>query len=99
MVVELAFGHHDKGGAIQAFMSEKPFAGRQPVFAGDDVTDEDGLRRVGQLGGIGIKIGPGPSSAAFRLASPRQLWAWLLAVEQGWSTTKAGAPALEQATG
>lgn len=98
MVVELAYGHHDKGGAIQAFLAEKPFVGRLPIFAGDDVTDEDGLRRVSDLGGIGIKIGPGASSAACRLAGPRQLWAWLLALEERWSSaSRDSAPPFEQA--
>lgn len=46
----------DKGGAVVALMQRPPFAGRLPVFIGDDVTDEDGMRAARQLGGIGLKV-------------------------------------------
>jgi trehalose 6-phosphate phosphatase len=45
MVYELKPAGVDKGSAIAEFMSEAPFAGRVPVFLGDDVTDETGFWR------------------------------------------------------
>jgi len=42
-VVELRPAGTDKGEAIRAFMEEAPFAGRTPVFIGDDVSDEHGF--------------------------------------------------------
>ncbi len=67
----------NKGVAIDAFMHEAPFAGRVPVFAGDDTTDETGFGIVQPLGGVAIKVGAGPSQALHRLDSPRELFEWL----------------------
>lgn len=63
-VFELKPSGHDKGTAISTFMDESPFRGRQPVFVGDDVTDEDGFRAVNQLGGLSIRVGPIDGSCA-----------------------------------
>ncbi|AQR69344.1 trehalose-phosphatase [Janthinobacterium sp. LM6] len=79
MVLEAKPSATDKGGAIAAFLRETPFAGRRPVFAGDDTTDEAGFAFVQQAGGQGIKVGNGPSAATLHLASPRALRAALLA--------------------
>lgn len=76
-VVEVKSVAVNKGEAIVAFLQEAPFRGRVPVFAGDDVTDEAGFRRVQQLGGIGIKVGDGPSCATHRMADPHALRQWL----------------------
>jgi trehalose 6-phosphate phosphatase len=46
----------DKGGAVAALMRRAPFAGRLPVFIGDDVTDEDGMRESRKLGGAGYRV-------------------------------------------
>jgi len=76
-VVEVKSVAVNKGEAIAAFLQEAPFQGRVPVFAGDDVTDEAGFRRVQQLGGIGIKVGDGASCASYRMADPHSLRQWL----------------------
>ena len=46
----------DKGGAVAALMRRAPFAGRRPIFIGDDVTDEDGMRECRKLGGAGYRV-------------------------------------------
>lgn len=73
MVAEAKPGGASKGVAIDAFMHEAPFAGRQPVFFGDDFTDEVGFTVVQRLGGMGVKIGMGPSAAWHRVESPAAL--------------------------
>jgi trehalose 6-phosphate phosphatase len=87
MVFELKPPGCDKGQAIAAFMREAPFAGRQPVFAGDDVTDEAGFAIVNQMGGITIRIGddarPTAAIHGHQDVEARQRWlALLLAPEQ-----------------
>ena len=78
MVFELAPRGHDKGKAIAAMMNRKPFAGRRPVFVGDDVTDEDGFRTVNAMGGVSVRVGEdSDSAAAYSLGSVADLRHWL----------------------
>lgn len=72
MVLEAKPSGATKGAAIEDFMHEPPFAGRAPLFVGDDVTDEVGFASVQRLGGLGVKIGEGASVAWQRIATPQQ---------------------------
>lgn len=78
MVFELRPRNVSKGRAISLLMQTPPFAGRTPLFAGDDLTDEAGFADVNAHGGITIKIGEGETCARHRLPSPEALTAWLL---------------------
>ncbi|CRL45230.1 Trehalose-6-phosphate phosphatase [Sodalis glossinidius str. 'morsitans'] len=77
-VVELKPACVDKGAAIAAFMQEAPFAGRTPLFIGDDLTDEAGFKQVNVLRGITIKVGPGNSVARYHLDDVDQVHQWIL---------------------
>jgi trehalose 6-phosphate phosphatase len=78
MVVEVTPAAANKGSAIRTFMAMPPFAGRKPVFVGDDVTDEDGFVVVNELGGISVRIGNSPDSAArWHFSSTAELREWL----------------------
>lgn len=54
----------DKGTALAALMRGARFAGRQPLFIGDDVTDEDGIAVALALGGVGLRVAPTFGDAA-----------------------------------
>jgi trehalose 6-phosphate phosphatase len=67
-----------KGVAINALMAVPSFAGRNPIFFGDDRTDEDGFAAVNAMGGRSVLVGPARESLApERLDTPRDLRAWL----------------------
>lgn len=66
----------DKGYAVSLLMETAPFAGRKPVFVGDDVTDEDGMAAVHRMGGAFFRIPADfPTPAVFR--------AWLASLVAG----------------
>mgnify|MGYP001546845203 CR=1 FL=1 len=78
-VVELKPAGSDKGYTIRRLMDSSPFKGRMPVFVGDDLTDESGFRVVNEMGGYSIKVGPGPTSARYRMRGVTQVREWLIA--------------------
>jgi trehalose 6-phosphate phosphatase len=66
-VVELAVVETSKGVALQRLRAElEPDA---VLYAGDDVTDETAFA-VLAAGDVGVKVGPGDTRAAYRLAGP-----------------------------
>ena len=72
MVVEVKPAGVSKGRAIEDFMHEAPFSGRDPVFVGDDETDEAGFVMVQSHGGTGVKVGAGASVAQWRCDDAQQ---------------------------
>ncbi len=56
MAWEVRPGGMDKGSAVAAIMALPHFAGRLPVFIGDDVTDEDGMAVARSMGGAGLLV-------------------------------------------
>ena len=93
-VVELKPAGRDKGMAIREFMDEAPFAGRRPVFIGDDITDEHGFEVVNAYGGLSIKVGSGQTLAHRQLANVTAVRAWLAQDTADVPTHRAGAEIL-----
>lgn len=75
-VLEIKPAHTSKASAVEAFMNEPPFAGRRPVYIGDDVTDFDGFSAVRRNGGFDIAVGD-RVSARWALANPHAVRDWL----------------------
>ena len=77
MVVEVKPVAAHKGLALRALMAREPFAGRRPVMIGDDTTDEDAIAAARALGGVGVKVGTGPSAATLRVPDPAAVRTWI----------------------
>lgn len=83
MVFELLPAKSGKGQAIETYMEQPPWRGRMPVFAGDDVTDEDGFEAVNALGGVSVRVGDLDATAAhYHLESVGALRRWLERLEE-----------------
>lgn len=68
-----------KDAAVARWMDRVPFAGRRPVYLGDDTTDEGALAFVRDAGGIAIKVGDGETSADYLIAQEE-----VLPLLEGW---------------
>ncbi|MDP2132700.1 MAG: trehalose-phosphatase [Sulfuritalea sp.] len=82
-VIEIKPAGIDKGTAVAEYLAESPFRGRHPVFIGDDLNDEHGFAEVNRMGGLSIKVGPGPSCAGFRLSGVAAVRSWLTEALKG----------------
>ncbi|NKC29469.1 trehalose-phosphatase [Falsiroseomonas selenitidurans] len=71
-----------KATAVTSLMAHPPFAGRVPVFVGDDVTDEAGMQAAREAGGIGLRL-----QDAF--GTPGDFRAWLAALEARYAQGRA----------
>jgi trehalose 6-phosphate phosphatase len=89
-VLEIKPRGASKARAIGEFMREPPFAGRRPVFVGDDVTDEDGFCEVRRHGGVAVVVdGREGTQAQYRLADVAAVGDWL----SGWLAGREGGSA------
>lgn len=55
-VLEVKRSGFDKARAIRILMASDPFAGRRPIFIGDDVTDRVALDAVAAAGGVALSV-------------------------------------------
>ena len=72
-VAEILPAHASKGGIIDYFLHQPPFAERTAVFIGDDLTDELGFATVNGRDGVSIRVGKGPTIAQRRIETPAEL--------------------------
>ena len=69
-VGEIVPAQATKAHAIRAFLEHAPYAGRRPVFFGDDRTDEIAFASVEEDGGVAVRVGDGETVASRRLPDP-----------------------------
>jgi trehalose 6-phosphate phosphatase len=84
-VIEIKPRGFDKGSGLQELMAYPPFAGRKPVFVGDDVTDEAAFAMLPRFSGIGVSVGGIVPGASFNFDGPKDVRLWLqnLSIDTG----------------
>jgi trehalose 6-phosphate phosphatase len=81
LVIEFKPVGMDKGRAVVELLGSPPFAGRLPVYLGDDLTDEHAFASIQKKHGIGVLIGSARSTqASFSLPGPAAVEVWLARV-------------------
>ncbi len=96
MVVEVKLGARTKADAVFDFMAEAPFNGRTPIYAGDDLTDEDAFRAVADLHGTSITVGRDTNAADYRAADTASFLDWLTALAAHLDQQSTGSTGKEQ---
>jgi trehalose 6-phosphate phosphatase len=76
-VLEIKPAGFDKGAAIRELMQHEPFAGRRPIFIGDDVTDESAFAVMPEFDGMGFSVGRRASGTAYCFPAPSDVRRWL----------------------
>jgi trehalose 6-phosphate phosphatase len=76
-VVEIKSAGFHKGAAIRQLMQHRPFAGRRPIFIGDDTTDESAFAVMPEFNGLGFSVGRKIRGTAHCFAAPSDVRHWL----------------------
>ncbi|HEX4409657.1 MAG TPA: trehalose-phosphatase [Xanthobacteraceae bacterium] len=76
-VVEIKATGINKAVAVRELMKHAPFHGRNPIFIGDDTTDEPVFGIVSQFGGLGFSVGRIAPDVNGHFDKPESVRAWL----------------------
>jgi trehalose 6-phosphate phosphatase len=76
-VLEIKVSGFNKGSGVRELMRHGPFAGRRPIFIGDDTTDETVFAIMPELGGTAFSVGRDVAGIAGQFATPARVRAWL----------------------
>jgi trehalose 6-phosphate phosphatase len=92
-VIEIKRLGVNKGTAIRELMTHAPFAGRRPVFVGDDTTDEHAFAVMPEFDGMAMSVGRIVPGAAKRFETPSDVRRWLEQICKRHSELNAAVPA------
>ncbi|HEY4919943.1 MAG TPA: trehalose-phosphatase [Xanthobacteraceae bacterium] len=76
-VIEIKPAGFTKATGVRELMKHAPFAGRRPIFIGDDTTDETVFAIMPELDGIAFSVGRDVAGVAGHFATPARVRAWL----------------------
>ena len=77
LVLEIKPAGVNKAEAVSKLMKCAPFAERNPIFIGDDTTDEPVFRIIGRFGGLGFSVGRVIADVNGYFDRPESVRAWL----------------------
>jgi len=77
LVVEVKPAAINKGNAVSELMRHKPFAGRRPIFIGDDITDLPVFGIIPKLGGQAYSVGRIIADVDGHFETPETVRSWL----------------------
>jgi trehalose 6-phosphate phosphatase len=83
LVVDIKPVGINKGDAVCALMQHPPFAGRHPIFIGDDTTDLPVFSIIPKFGGQAYSVGGIVADVDGRFATPETVRDWLSQVAAG----------------
>jgi trehalose 6-phosphate phosphatase len=87
-VLEIKPAGFHKGAAIRELMQHEPFAGRRPIFIGDDVTDESAFAVMPEFNGMGFSVGRRASGTSYCFPAPSDVRGWLERLSGGDGTRR-----------
>lgn len=77
LVVEIKSTGVNKAEAVCELMSRSPFAGRKPIFIGDDTTDVPVFGIIAKFGGLGFSVGRIVADVDGHFDTPETVRSWL----------------------
>jgi trehalose 6-phosphate phosphatase len=80
LVIEIKPAGVNKADAVCELMRYAPFAGRNPIFIGDDTTDEPVFGIIPRFGGLGFSVGQVAAHVNGRFDRPESVRTWLARV-------------------
>src|SRR3954451_24651733 len=72
LVVEIKQRGTTKATAVRELMTYPPFAGRRPLFIGDDVTDLSVFAILPDFNGVGVCVGPAVAGVDYCFSQPAE---------------------------
>ena len=81
-MIEIKRTGFEKGTGVRALMRHPPFAGRRPVFIGDDITDATVFAVLPEFDGIGFSVGRMFPGATECFSAPRDVRKWLAQISK-----------------
>jgi trehalose 6-phosphate phosphatase len=79
-VLEVKMSGFNKATGVRNLMKRPPFAGRRPIFIGDDITDEYVFKIMPEFGGLAFSVGDAVGGGDRHFEGPGAVRDWLASI-------------------